>query len=239
MVYRDSLGRQLADYPRPSIAVDTAVLSAPEGFPLSVLVVRDAQTQRYRLPGTFLHEGERLADAVARSLRDKAGVRGVRPRQLQVFDDPGRDDRGWVLSVAHLVAVPPGTLAHVDGPRGQVVPDASTPVARAAGGRDLTLVPVAHAQGLEFDHDDIVRRAVELMQREYRARPDPFRLLPSTFTLRDLHLLHEAVAGVSIPRDSFRRSMQQHLLETGKMSTGNVGKPAREFSHPAPGTLDD
>ena len=39
-------------------------------------------------PGTFLHEGETLADAVDRSLRDKANVRGLHPRQLHVFDDP-------------------------------------------------------------------------------------------------------------------------------------------------------
>ena len=37
---------------------------------------------------------ERLADAVKRSLREMAGVRGLRPRQLHVFDDPNRDARG-------------------------------------------------------------------------------------------------------------------------------------------------
>ena len=51
--------------------------------------------------------GETLADAVKRSLRDKAGVRGLQPRQLHVFDDPDRDDRGWVLSVAHVDVVQP------------------------------------------------------------------------------------------------------------------------------------
>ena len=56
-------------------------------------------------PGTFLHEGETLADAVDRSLRKKANVRGLHPRQLHVFDDPRRDDRGWVLSVAHVEVV--------------------------------------------------------------------------------------------------------------------------------------
>ena len=42
----------------------------------------------WALPGTFLHEGETLAEAVDRSLRDKANVRGLHPRQLHVFDDP-------------------------------------------------------------------------------------------------------------------------------------------------------
>src|SRR5687768_10660007 len=116
-LYRDSTGRTLADYPRPSVAVDTAVLTVPAEGPLSVVFVRrkpddDAGAAgRHRLPGTFLHEGERLADAVLRSLRDKAGVTGLEPSQLHVFDEPDRDDRGWVLSVAHLVAVPARDLS--------------------------------------------------------------------------------------------------------------------------------
>src|SRR5688500_10882260 len=103
-MYRDSSGRTLEDYPRPSVAVDTAVLSIGLSCGLDVLLVRRDSAQRreaWALPGTFLHKGERLADAVLRSLAEKAGLRGTTPRQLHVFDDPGRDDRGWVLSVAH------------------------------------------------------------------------------------------------------------------------------------------
>ena len=65
---------------------------------------------QWALPGTFLHQGERLADAVTRSLTQKAGVTGGHPAQLAVFDDPGRDERGWVLSVAHLAVIPYAAL---------------------------------------------------------------------------------------------------------------------------------
>ena len=103
--YRDSSGWTLADYPRPSVAVDTAVLTLDPKLGLVVLEVRRVTGPGWALPGTFLREGETLADAVDRSLRDKANVRGLHPRQLHVFDDPHRDDRGWVLSVAHVEVV--------------------------------------------------------------------------------------------------------------------------------------
>ena len=61
--YRDSYHHTLA--------VDTAALTVPAGGALSVLIVRTGDG--WRLPGTFLHEGERLADAVLRSLQVKAG----------------------------------------------------------------------------------------------------------------------------------------------------------------------
>jgi 8-oxo-dGTP diphosphatase len=63
------------------------------------------------MPGTFLHQGERLADAVTRSLIQKAGVTGGHPAQLAVFDDPHRDERGWVLSVGHVAVIPYAALA--------------------------------------------------------------------------------------------------------------------------------
>ena len=110
--YRDSSGRTLADYPRPSVAVDTAVLTLDEQDGLVVLEVRRTNGAGWGLPGTFLHEGETLADAVRRALDVKAGVSGLNPRQLHVFDAPDRDDRGWVLSVAHVDVERPGRLPY-------------------------------------------------------------------------------------------------------------------------------
>src|SRR3954451_19201338 len=103
MAIRDDAGKALTDYPRPSVAVDTAVLTV-QGDQLKVLVVAHDKAPGFEwaLPGTFLHEREQLADAVLRSLVDKAHISGRLPRQLYVFDDPARDPRGWVLSVAHV-----------------------------------------------------------------------------------------------------------------------------------------
>ncbi|NCD20790.1 MAG: NUDIX hydrolase, partial [Actinobacteria bacterium] len=104
--WRDSAGKRLVDYPRPSVAVDVAVLTVVPGEELSpsrrwsepgilAVLVHRLPTGEWALPGTFLHEGERLADAVARALHDKLGLDGVTPHQLRVFDDPTRDPRGW------------------------------------------------------------------------------------------------------------------------------------------------
>jgi 8-oxo-dGTP diphosphatase len=83
--YRDSGGKTFEDYPRPSVAVDAAVLTVPPGADaLHVLLVRREGSHRkgaWALPGTFLHPGETLADAVLRALRTKAGVEGLAPRQ--------------------------------------------------------------------------------------------------------------------------------------------------------------
>ena len=114
MVWRDASGKSLEGYPRPSVAVDVALLTVAADR-LAVLLLHGIDpydgTPRWSLPGGFVHPGERLEDTVRRVLLDKCGIAGLEPRQLQVFDDPERDPRGWVMSVAHAATVPAGSLA--------------------------------------------------------------------------------------------------------------------------------
>ncbi|WP_394551726.1 NUDIX domain-containing protein [Agromyces sp. MMS24-JH15] len=228
MVFRDSSDRTLEDYPRPSVAVDTAVLTVPDGGPLSVLLTRTNDSARgggdeWRLPGTFLHPGETLADAVLRALRLKAGITGLDPRQLRVFDAPNRDDRGWVLSVAHVDVVPAHRLELISRTR---------------------LVDVTGPVGLKYDHDDIVAAAVESLRADYRRAPDPAGLLPrreptdaeppDAFTIFDLRRLHETVLGERLARDAFRRLMLPQLEATGVLRRGARGKPAELYRRRQP-----
>lgn len=223
--YRDSTGATLADYPRPSVAVDTAVLTLvprikpARGAPphrLSVLLVRRAAGAggpEWALPGTFLHQGERLVDAVTRSLAEKAGVTGGRPAQLAVFDEPGRDERGWVISVAHLAVIPHAVLAD----------------AVAADPDSVRLAPVSRPGPMPYDHKAIVTAAVRELRRRYADRPDPEHLLGARFTIRELRDIHEAIAGATLQKDTFRRAMESHLQGTGTLSSGAVGRPSQRF----------
>jgi len=212
-VYRDSSGRTLADYPRPSVAVDTALLTVLPGEDhLSVLQVQRPEPACWALPGTFLHEGERLIDAVHRSLRTKAGVEGMSPRQLHVFDDPDRDSRGWVLSVAHVDVVEASKLQH-----------------RLPG--STRLVPAGRPGRMPYGHEQIIKRAVADVRNRYATAPDPDRLLAEPFTILGLRTLHESVEGRPLQRDTFRRQMEPQLARTGEITTGTRGRPAELFRH--------
>jgi 8-oxo-dGTP diphosphatase len=223
--YRDSTGARLADYPQPSVAVDTAVLTlAPRTNPtpgapphrLSLLLVRRPEGvdgPRWALPGTFLHEGERLADAVTRSLTEKAGITGRHPTQLAVFDKPDRDERGWVLSVAHLAVIPYAALAD----------------ALLAHPDKVRLAPVSRTGPLPYDHKAIVAAAVKELRRRYADGPDPEHLLGPRFTVLELRDVHEAIAGTTLQKDTFRRAMEPDLEGTGTLSTGTIGRPPQRF----------
>jgi len=168
---------------------------------------------QWALPGTFLHHGERLAEAVTRSLAQKAGVSAGHPAQLAIFDKPDRDERGWVLSVAHLAVVRYAAL--VD--------------ALVADPDRVRLAPVSRPGMLPYDHKAIVAAAVRELRRRYADRPDPERLLGPRFTIRELLDIHEAIAGATFQKDTFRRAMEPHLHGTGTLSSGTVGRPSQLY----------
>jgi ADP-ribose pyrophosphatase YjhB (NUDIX family) len=160
-----------------------------------------------------VHPGETLTDAVTRSLTQKAGVTGGHPAQLAVFDDPHRDERGWVLSVAHLAVIAYADL------EGAVLDDQDR----------IRLVPVSGPGPLPHDHASIVRAAKREVRRRYAERPDPEHLLGLQFTVRELRDLHEAIAGKTLQKDTFRRAMEPYLRGTGTLSSGTVGRPSQRF----------
>ena len=108
--------------PRPR-AVDDEIPDRTSLVSVDVLAVRLADGQvryatveraaepflgRPALPGVLLLEGERLATAGERALRDKAGLAATAIGQLVVFDEPSRDPRGATLSAALWAVVPAG-----------------------------------------------------------------------------------------------------------------------------------
>ncbi|GER23599.1 NUDIX hydrolase [Zafaria cholistanensis] len=198
----DSLG----DYPRPSVAVDVALLTVRRGE-LQVLLVRRPEGDeagRFALPGRFLRPHQTLVDAVHDCLQEKVGIRGRAPRQLHVFDEPGRDSRGWVLSVAHVDVVPYAELEPVLSPGDREL----RPV-------DDFLSAELH-EPLPYDHEQIIGFAAAAVRAEYAANPDPAGLLESEFTMSELRAVHEAVAGSRLQRDTFRRLMEPQLVATDK-----------------------
>lgn len=222
--WRDGNGKALRDYPQPTVAVDVAVLTVPtplsETSQLHLLLHRRTDgfaEGNWALPATVVRKRERLTKAVERVLRTKAGLTGIAPVQLEVFDDPDRDPRGWVMSVAHAALAP------------------YEPLAAAAGlSADMTLVPVEDGlailpdrqRRLPFDHERVVELATAWAAKEYTATTDPFDLLPAPFTLTQLRHLHQAVEGRSWQKDVFRRRVEATVQEVGARTVVTTGRPA-------------
>lgn len=102
------------NYPRPALTVDVAIVTR-EPRPRILLIRRknDPFAGSWALPGGFVDENERLADAARRELAEETGVAAAEIEQLYTAGDPGRDPRGWTVSVVYLAQVDPNTIKPV------------------------------------------------------------------------------------------------------------------------------
>jgi 8-oxo-dGTP diphosphatase len=88
----------------PWVTVDVVIVVA-KGERLKVLLVKRRRPPFegcWAIPGGFVEPGETLETAARRELREETGVEPACLEQLHTFGDPGRDPRGWTVSVAYL-----------------------------------------------------------------------------------------------------------------------------------------
>lgn len=227
----------LADYdasrhPRPSVTVDVVLLTVRDGAVWTLVGQRREHPARNRwaLPGGFVRIDESLDEAAHRVLRDKAGLADVFTEQLFTFGAPDRDPRTRVISVAYYALVEPAVLdaavAAADDDRlrvGCVV----AAWAGEEGGPAAVLDAGDRPLPLAFDHGAIVGAALKRIRGKLDYAPLGFELLPPEFSLRDLRLVHEAILGRPLNKDSFRRRIQDRglVVATGRHADGVGHRP--------------
>lgn len=132
------------EYPRPALTVDLVIVTR-EARPRMLLIRRKADpfAGQWAFPGGFVNANETLAAAARRELREETGSDVGEIEQLYTAGDPGRDPRGWTVTVAYLARVDAGQLKPV-----------AADDAEAVG-----WFPVDDPPPLAFDHTMILGRA--------------------------------------------------------------------------------
>jgi 8-oxo-dGTP diphosphatase len=138
---------------KPAVTVDVVVM-APQAGGCRVLLVRRKNPPfqgQWALPGGFVEPHEPLEAAARRELEEETGLVPAKLEQLHTFGTPGRDPRGWTISVVHLACLDPEQAS-------ASTPHAGTDAAEVAW-FDLDDMPP-----LAFDHAEILacaRQAID------------------------------------------------------------------------------
>lgn len=204
------------DAPSLICTVDVVLLTLRHDALHVVLLQREQEPFKgvLALPGGYLHvdEDQGAEQAAARVLLAKTGIRSPYLEQLATFSGPGRDPRGWSLSVAHYALVPPAVLP--------------------AGDQGVQVLPVERLPSLPFDHRHIIDVAVARVRTKSQYSSLPVYLCGSSFTLPQLQAVYEAVLGEPINKVSFRRKMDElGMLEPidGELESGRANRPAQMY----------
>src|SRR5437762_10543451 len=106
-----------------------------------------------------------------------------------------------------------------------LVAEAARDLGREAARVDGATTGIAMAS----DHRRILATAIGRLRGKIKYRPVVFELMPPAFTLLQLQRTVEALAGVRLHKQNFRRLVEQQGLveETGEISAATGGRPAR------------
>ena len=197
-------------YPHPSVTTDCVIFGF-DGSRLKVLLVErgvEPFKGKWALPGGFLRMDESAEQGALRDLQEETGLKTAYIKQFHTFTDPDRDPRERVITIAYYALVRLQDVVAGDD-------------AARAGWFSLDEVP-----SLAFDHDRILRTAIQEIRRQIHFEPVGFELLPPEFTVKELQLLYEAILDVKFDRRNFYKKMQHlELLTQVKTSAQERRQP--------------
>lgn len=178
------------------VAVDCIIFGF-DGTHLSILLVKrnfEPEKGKWSLEGGFVGKDESAGDAANRILKNLTGLEGIYLEQLHTFTEPNRDVLERTISIAYFA------LIDINKTREPIGED-----------YNAQWFPIKKIPDLIFDHNEMVKKARQLLQFKAAAQTLLFELLPEKFTLPQLKDLFEDVFETEFDKGNFSRKM----LSTG------------------------
>ena len=184
-------GTYTYQYPHPAVTADCVIFGF-DGVSIKMLLIQrgiEPFKGKWAFPGGFMNMNETVEECARRELEEETGLKNAAVEQFYTFSDVYRDPRERVITVAHYALV---RLSEVKGGDD------------AASARWFSMNEVP---SLAFDHDRILRMAVNGLKERICFEPIGFELLPEVFTMTELQNLYEAILEVKFDRRNFYNKM--------------------------------
>lgn len=172
---------------------------------------------QWALPGGFCGEEESMYECARRELMEETGVADVHLEYFNVYSEPRRDPRGWIISHAFFALVHERYLADR-----KAQDDAA----------DVRLFPVSEALRLElaFDHRRILGDALERIREKMLTTTIAREFLPAEFTIGELYQVIRTVVP-EFAEQNFIRKVTSTRSREGILEEVEDEKGGRKLSN--------
>lgn len=207
------------DYPAVAVTVDVALFAIRRDELYILLIQRGVApfAGAWALPGGFVQPGEDLDAAAARELAEETGVTddAIYLEQLRSYGSPERDPRMRVVTVAYW-----GACASLPAPSGR----------SDAAHAELVRVSQVEEGDIElaFDHEVIVRDALERVRGKLEYTALAARFCPPEFTISELRRVYETVWNTKLDPGNFQRKVRENrsFLQVGQSTLASGSEHA-------------
>ena len=211
--------QDLPKYETPSVTADMVAYCFVEGQIKLLVIKRKAHPyqNKYALVGGFVDKHEDAYQACIREVKEEVGLEIPleKVEQLMTVSTPGRDPRGWVITIAHLVYLPANCYQPSQGwlmmlrKSPFLMLDFKTRSFRD-GERLLT------AEDFAFDHYQILLESIKRIQGRLDWNPTFLHLLESPFTVYEgTELVNLITPRRPIVSNNFLVKFGEYLEEAG------------------------
>ncbi len=215
----------------PHVSVDCVIFGF-HGGKLEVLLIEREEIpksslkgHKLKLPGNLITQSEDLDISAVRTLKELTGLDNIFLKQFGVFSSPGRlsplEDLAWLRKTSGLMVDRVVTIAYYS-----LIKISESNIT------ERTLWhPVDDLPELIFDHNRIIRKALEALRQEIRSEPLCFELLPKKFTIRQMQNLYEEILGESMDNRNFRKKVKplEFIIPLTEKEKEVNHKPAQLF----------
>lgn len=203
------------------VAVDAVIFGFCKESGINILLIKRKYPpfiNSWALPGGFILNNESLEDAVSRELREETGITINYLEQLYTFGSPKRDPRSRIISVAYFGLVNSNKYKKLKANTDAV---------------DAKWINLNNLSNLGFDHEDIIKKAVERLRNKIQYEPIGFELLEKQFAFSDLENLYSKLLNKKIDRRNFKKKIMSFgvIIESKNYAPKKgAGRPGKLYS---------
>jgi len=174
------------------LAIDCAIFGYEEGEVKLLLFQRGIEPAKgeWSLPGGWVNGSESVEAAAQRVLLKITGLSNIFLEQVHVFSDPVRDPGGRVVSVLFYALI--------------IIQNHDKELVRNHGAHWF---PIEKVPPLIFDHNNMVKMALEKLRAKASYELIGEQLLPEEFTLLQLRQLYDAIFQRKFDPANFRKKV--------------------------------
>jgi 8-oxo-dGTP diphosphatase len=202
---------------KSAFSVDNVIFSF-DGEALRVLLIKRTAPPhkgKLALPGDLVYPNEDLDMAAQRTVGQITTRNDTKSVQVKAFGAVSRHPLGRVISVVYL------SVVRADG----------FEFSPASLIQSAHWCKVDEVGELAFDHYPMLQACLQSLVERSSFSPIMFDLLPKSFTLSELQLLHEAIFKQVYEKRNFRKKMLSlgYLEDLETMQTGVAHRPAKLY----------